>query len=137
MVQLDPFAEVRIENERAYADSQSSTTEVTVALAPRSTCNHCGSLNALDQRVPALPSTAFAAVKAADSVDDAVAGLPWDSRVSAADAEEAATHEPSEVSYDEQFYPARPRRLRPRARLRLFARRPKEQIGRPSGDNEH
>ena len=53
------------------------------------------------------------------------------------DAEESATHEPSEVSYDEQFYPARPRRLRPRARLRLFARRPKEQIGKPSGDNEH
>ena len=26
-----------------------------------------------------------------------------------------------EVSFDEQFYPARPRRLRPRARLRLFA----------------
>ena len=53
------------------------------------------------------------------------------------DAEDSATHEPSEVSYDEQFYPARPRRLRPRARLRLFARRPKEQIGKPSGDNEH
>ena len=48
-----------------------------------------------------------------------------------------AAHEPSDVSYDEQFYPARPRRLRPRARLRLFARRPKEQIGKPSGDNEH
>lgn len=46
-----------------------------------------------------------------------------------------AAHEPSDVSYDEQFYPARPRRLRPRARLRLFARRPKEQIGKPSGDN--
>ena len=31
-------------------------------------------------------------------------------------------HEASEISYDEQFYPARPRRLRPRARLRLFPR---------------
>ena len=54
-----------------------------------------------------------------------------------ADAEESAAHEPSEISYDEQFYPARPRRLRPRARLRLFARRPKEQIGKPLGDNDH
>ena len=27
-------------------------------------------------------------------------------------------HEPSDITYDEQFYPARPARLRPRARLR-------------------
>jgi len=27
-------------------------------------------------------------------------------------------HEPSEITYSEQFYPARPRALRPRARLR-------------------
>ena len=46
-------------------------------------------------------------------------------------------HEASEISYDEQFYPARPRRLRPRGRLRdLFAPRPKaERVGKPSGDN--
>ena len=34
-----------------------STTRLSVADAPRSTCSHCGSLNALDQRVPVLPST--------------------------------------------------------------------------------
>lgn len=51
------------------------------------------------------------------------------------DAQEA--HEPSEISYDEQFYPARPRRLRPRARLRgLFPTRGKSgRTGKPSGDN--
>ncbi|MDN5760744.1 MAG: maltose alpha-D-glucosyltransferase, partial [Microlunatus sp.] len=56
-----------------------------------------------------------------------------------ADANEDDPNPPetSEFSRPEQFYPARPRRLRPRARLRLFARRPKEQIGKPSGDNEH
>ncbi|GAB3994568.1 maltose alpha-D-glucosyltransferase [Nocardioides marmoraquaticus] len=32
--------------------------------------------------------------------------------------EEAVEHEPSEVTYAEQFFPARPRALRPRARLR-------------------
>ncbi|GAB3757748.1 maltose alpha-D-glucosyltransferase [Microlunatus parietis] len=43
----------------------------------------------------------------------------------------------SEITYDEQFYPARPQRLRPRARLRdLFALRPRTpRNGRPSGDN--
>jgi hypothetical protein len=62
-----------------------------VAAAPRSTCSHCGSLKALDQRVPPLPSTALEAGKAADSEDEAVAVRPCDSRVSAALAEEAAT----------------------------------------------
>jgi trehalose synthase len=55
-----------------------------------------------------------------------------------ADQESAApeAHEASEVSYDEQFYPARPKRLRPRARLRSLFRRPKvERNGKPSGDN--
>src|SRR4051812_49220665 len=55
-----------------------------LAVAPRSTWIHCGSLNALDQRVPRLPSTAEDAGKAATSEDDAVAGLPWDSRTGAA-----------------------------------------------------
>ena len=54
------------------------------AVAPRSTWIHCGSLNALDQRVPALPSTAFAAAVPAFSVDEAVAGLPWEIRGPAA-----------------------------------------------------
>jgi trehalose synthase len=46
-------------------------------------------------------------------------------------------HEASEISYAEQFYPARPARLRPRGRLRdLFKFRPKvERTGKPSGDN--
>ena len=65
------------------------------------------------------------------------ADKPAKDDLSASDGDEAVPHEPSDISYDEQFYPARPRRLRPRARLRLFARRPKEQIGKPSGDNEH
>ncbi|HWH99624.1 MAG TPA: maltose alpha-D-glucosyltransferase, partial [Propionibacteriaceae bacterium] len=46
-------------------------------------------------------------------------------------------HEPSDITYDEQFYPARPARLRPRARLRtFFPWRPRtERSGKPSGDN--
>jgi hypothetical protein len=53
--------------------------------APRSTCSHCGSENADDQRVPVLPSTAADAGKTpAFSLDEAVAGLPCESRVSAA-----------------------------------------------------
>jgi hypothetical protein len=38
----------------------------------------------LDQRVPVLPSTAADAGVDAFSVDEAVAGLPWDSRSAAA-----------------------------------------------------
>jgi hypothetical protein len=41
---------------------------------PRSTSSHCGSENALDHRVPVLPSVAAAAVKPALSRDDAVVG---------------------------------------------------------------
>src|SRR4051794_25226767 len=51
--------------------------------APRSTCSHCGSLQALAQRVPVSPSTAADAEVPAPSLLDAVAGLPWDSRVAA------------------------------------------------------
>jgi trehalose synthase len=56
----------------------------------------------------------------------------------AQDAERASKdgHEPSEITYDEQFYPARPRRLRPRARLRGLFNRPKlGRSGKPTGDN--
>src|SRR5882757_2064444 len=42
---------------------------------PRSTWSHWGSENALDQRVPVFPSTAFAAGVPAFSVEDAVAVL--------------------------------------------------------------
>ena len=58
MVQVVPSGEVWIWNAVAYAASQCRTTWVIEALAPRSTCSHCGSENALDQRVPVLPSTA-------------------------------------------------------------------------------
>ncbi len=46
-------------------------------------------------------------------------------------------HEPAEITYDEQFYPARPRRLRPRARLRgLFPIRPRSRrSGKSVGSN--
>jgi trehalose synthase len=59
--------------------------------------------------------------------------------MSETDAEQPApeAHEPSEISYDEQRYPARPRRLRPKARLRdLFTIGPRAEItGKPRGDN--
>ena len=49
--------------------------------------------------------------------------------------DEATGHERSEITYDEQFYPARPQRLRPRARLRWLPWRPRERSGKPTGDN--
>jgi trehalose synthase len=49
--------------------------------------------------------------------------------------DESAAHEPSEITYDEQFYPARPRRLRPSARR--VARRGREAQGDPVASNEH
>jgi hypothetical protein len=55
-----------------------------LAVAPRSTWIHWGSVNALDQRVPVLPSTAAEAGVPAFSVEEAVAGRPCDSRVLAA-----------------------------------------------------
>ncbi|HEY6810039.1 MAG TPA: maltose alpha-D-glucosyltransferase [Propionibacteriaceae bacterium] len=59
--------------------------------------------------------------------------------MSETDAEQPApeAHEPSEISYDEQRYPARPRRLRPKGRLlELFTIGPRaERTGRARGDN--
>jgi trehalose synthase len=49
--------------------------------------------------------------------------------------DESAGHEPSEITYDEQFYPARPRRLRPIARR--IAPRPTEARGEPVASNKH
>src|SRR5918992_239945 len=69
---------------RPYAASQRSTIWLMVAVAPRSTWSHCGSLKALDQRVAVLPSTAADAGVPAFSVDDAVAGRPCESSVAAA-----------------------------------------------------
>src|SRR5262244_2768795 len=45
-------------------------------LEPRSTSSHCGSENALDHRVPVLPSVALAAGNDAFSSDEAVVGRP-------------------------------------------------------------
>ena len=83
MVQFVPSADVWIWNAVAYAVSQSSTTWLIDAVVPRSTSSHCGSLNALDQRVLVLPSTAADAGNDAFSTEDAVAVLPCDSRVAA------------------------------------------------------
>src|SRR5260370_250743 len=83
-VQFVPSGDVWIWNALPYAVSQFSVTWQIDWLDPRSTCSHCGSENALDQRVFGFPSTAFAAGNVAFSVDDAVAGLPCDSRVDAA-----------------------------------------------------
>ena len=84
MVQVVPLAEVWIVKAVAYAASQLSTTRLIVAVPPRSTWSHCGSLNALDQRVPALPSTAAEAGVPAFSVEEAVAGRPCEISGSAA-----------------------------------------------------
>ncbi|BCB79443.1 hypothetical protein Pflav_058530 [Phytohabitans flavus] len=58
VVQVVAFVETWMVNAREYAPSQLSTTRVSGTAAPRSTWIHCGSLNALDQRVPVLPSNA-------------------------------------------------------------------------------
>src|SRR5215475_3400841 len=84
VVQFVPSAEVWIWKAVAYAASQFKVTWLTDALAPRSTSSHCGSLKALDQRVPVLPSTALDAGNVAFSVDDAVAVLPCESSAGAA-----------------------------------------------------
>src|SRR3954465_12616888 len=77
LVHAVPLAETWIWNAVAYAASQFSCTWQIDWLLPRSTCSHCGSLNALDHRVPVLPSTAAEAAVPAFSADDAVAALPW------------------------------------------------------------
>src|SRR6266568_3023942 len=84
VVQLVASGEVWSWNALPKAASQFSETPQTDWLEPRSTWSHCGSLNALDQRVPVLPSVAADAGKVAFSVEDAVVGLPCDSRVAAA-----------------------------------------------------
>src|ERR1700761_4782997 len=81
-VQVVPLVDVWIWKALPYAASQFSPILLIVWVAPRSTCSHCGSLNALDQRVPVLPSTAaLAGYGPGFSLDDAVAGLPCDSSV--------------------------------------------------------
>src|ERR1039457_1090165 len=74
-VQVDPSGEVWIWNALPYAVSQFSVTWQIDWVEPRSTSSHCGSENALDQRVPRLPSTALEAGKPAFSSEEAVAVL--------------------------------------------------------------
>src|SRR5258708_30304759 len=76
-VQFTASGEVWIWNALPYAVSQFSLTWQIVWLDPRSTWSHCGSLKALDQRVPGLPSKAAEAGVPAFSIDDAVAGWVW------------------------------------------------------------
>jgi trehalose synthase len=54
-------------------------------------------------------------------------------RLEPEDAPQPVDHEPSEITYDEQLYPARPRRLRPSARR--LVRAPGEADGEPVADN--
>src|SRR5258708_25715377 len=75
-VQFTASGEVWIWNALPYAVSQFSMTRQIVWLDPRSTWSHCGSLKALDQRVPVLPSKAAEAGVPAFSIEDAVAGRP-------------------------------------------------------------
>ena len=51
------------------------------------------------------------------------------------DAAQPKPHEPSEITFAEQFYPARPRHLRPRARLRGAQVPTTEMLGEPIGSN--
>src|SRR5256885_17215661 len=81
VVHAVPSGDVWSWNALPYAASQLSTTWLMACVPPRSTWIHCGSLNPLDQRVPVFPSTAFAGPRPAFSLDDEVAGWPWDSRV--------------------------------------------------------
>jgi trehalose synthase len=49
---------------------------------------------------------------------------------------ESIEHKPSEITYDEQFYPARPKRLRPVARRTLRGPGPGSAAGEPVAGNE-
>src|SRR5204863_8735789 len=82
VVHVVPSVDTWIVYALAYAASQVSFTWLTLAVVPRSTCNHCGSTpSLLAQRVPVrLPSNAAPAGNDDDSSEEAVAGLPWDSR---------------------------------------------------------
>src|SRR5687768_14704699 len=75
-VQVVPLVDTWIWKAVAYAASQISVAPQTDTAVPRATWIHCGSADALAQRVPVLPSNADAAGVPAFSVDDAVAVLP-------------------------------------------------------------
>jgi hypothetical protein len=96
-VHVVPSGDVWIWNDLPNAVSHCRTTWQIGCDEPRSTWIHCGSLNALDQRVPALPSTAFEAGKLAFSVDDALAGLPTATFVVPQPAAEAGDAVPTDT----------------------------------------
>src|SRR5690348_10613071 len=75
LVQLVASVDTWIWNALPYAASQLSTTWQMLYVAPRSTCIHCGSENALDHRVPVLPSTARFGPVPAFSLPELVAVL--------------------------------------------------------------
>jgi hypothetical protein len=76
-VHVVPSAEISMRYAVAYAASHASSTLETVALRPRSTRIHCGSLpSALAQRVEASPSNALAGARVESSFEEAVADLP-------------------------------------------------------------
>ena len=58
MVQVALSLDTWIWNAVAYAASQRMPTLQICCGEPRSTSSHCGSLDALDQRVPGSPSVA-------------------------------------------------------------------------------
>src|SRR5258707_5683148 len=74
VVQVELSLETWIWNAVAYAASQARVTRQIVWTEPRSTSSHCGSENALDQRVDRLPSVAFDAGNEEFCNDDAVVG---------------------------------------------------------------
>src|SRR4029079_14260718 len=77
VVQFVASLDVWIWTDLPYAAYQLSTTWQIDWVEPRSTCSHCGSAKALDQRVRVLPSTATEAGVPAFSVEEAVAIFPW------------------------------------------------------------
>ena len=76
LVHVELSLETWLWNAVAKAASQSRLAWQIDCVDPRSTSSHCGSEKALDQRVPVLPSVAFAAGNVAFSRDDAVVGRP-------------------------------------------------------------
>lgn len=72
-----------------------------------------------------------------DPAAELAEGLAESSRSEHADEEldDEPVHAPSEITYAEQFYAARPRSLRPRARLRFAPSPRKEFTGEPVGTN--
>jgi hypothetical protein len=91
--------------------------------------------------VPRDPGHADRCVAAAGAVEESVTrGRDDRTRANEENMTEdvqPTEHEPSEITYSEQFYPARPRALRPRARLRPQGspQHGEDRSGEPVGTN--